>query len=322
MSDDKIVKTIRGYQRKIKCIDGLDSLMGIAIMIAFAVFVFLFVYMVALSYKPIYFGMIMAFFVVLLMLFWVVGKQVDRLQKKMKQFIGEHVVKYIIAERITIQEYKPHGCFDRDFLSSSGALPDFSQSYGSDYIKGIYRGKEIIYCDIKLERKGNDGTFIVFKGSVVSLPLGRPLVGKRVRILEKGSKPIDFIENAYINAETKLYRALGIKKGEEQTVTLESVEFNNQFEVKATDEELAFYILTPQFMENIVSADRLAEGRTNICVGSDRVDIAIHNNYDAFEFGNTMKNKKQLEESRARMRADLNKILSVVDEILKKDKLF
>lgn len=92
--------------------------------------------------------------------------------------------------------------------------------------------------------------------------------------------------------------------------------------MKATDEELAFYILTPQFMGNIVSADQLAEGRTNICVGGDRVNIAIHNNYDAFEVSKTMKNTKQLEESRARMRADLNKVLSIVDEILKKDRLF
>lgn len=94
------------------------------------------------------------------------------------------------------------------------------------------------------------------------------------------------------------------------------------FEVKTTDEELAFYILTPQFMESIVNADRLAAGRTNICFAGDRVNIAIHNNYDAFEVGNTMDNTIQLEESRARMCADLNKVLSVVDEILKKDKLF
>lgn len=31
---------------------------------------------------------------------------------------------------------------------------------------------------------------------------------------------------------------------------MESEAFNNRFEVKTTDEGLAFYILTPQFMED------------------------------------------------------------------------
>lgn len=212
MSDDKIVKTIRGYQSKITGFQGLRMLMGIAVMLFPLAFPFLFMYMVVSSYNPVYIGILMAFFVVLLMLFLIVGNYIGRLQKKMKQFIGEHVVKYIIAERITIQEYKPHGCFDRDFLSSSGVLPDFRMSYGSDYIKGIYRGKEIIYSDVKLVTEDDEGTVIDFKGPVVSLSLGRPLGGKRVRILEKASNPIDFIANAYTNAETKLYRALGIKK--------------------------------------------------------------------------------------------------------------
>ncbi|MDE6024021.1 MAG: DUF3137 domain-containing protein [Lachnospiraceae bacterium] len=326
MNDDKIVKTIRDYQSKIKSFSGLHTFMGVIAYVIFPIgllFLIIDITSTALSYKSMY-GIGIAIVVAFCICLFLLVKHIDRLQKKMKQFIGEHVVKHIIAERITIQEYKPNGSFDKDFLYSSGVLPGYSKSYGSDYIKGIYRGKEIIYCDLKLEAQQEDSdgdykTVTVFKGPVVSLALGRSLGDKRVRILEtdKTGRAISSIVNAYTN----FWRAFGVKTME-QTVSLENVGFNNQFEVKTTDEELAFYILTPQFMENIISADRLAEGRTNICFGGDRVNIAIHNNHDAFEVGNTMKNTKQLEDSRARMRADLNKILSVVDEILKKDKLF
>ena len=38
-------------------------------------------------------------------------------------------------------------------------------------------------------------------------------------------------------------------------VEMESDPFNQQFKVITSDDELAFYILTPQFMEHIVAAD-------------------------------------------------------------------
>lgn len=324
MRDDTIVKTIRNYQRRVKGAQGLHTLLGIVVMIIPAVLLFLFVYMVALSYKPIYFGMIIAVVIVLVMLFVFAGKHVERLQKKLKQFVGAHVVKSIIGERIAIQEYKPNGCFDTDFLCSSGVLPGFSKSYGSDYVKGAYREKEITYCDIMLEAQRSDGdggyeTVTVFKGFVIALALGKSLGDKRVRILEltQGGKIVNSIVNAYAN----FWKALGVNL-EEKIVLMESVAFNNQFEVKATDEELAFYILTPHFMESIVRADQLAEGRTNICFSGNKAIIAVHNNYDAFEVGAKLKKENQLQESRERMRADLNKSLLIVDEILKKDRLF
>ena len=41
-------------------------------------------------------------------------------------------------------------------------------------------------------------------------------------------------------------------------VEMESDPFNQQFKVITSDDELAFYILTPQFMEHIVAADEKA----------------------------------------------------------------
>ena len=54
-------------------------------------------------------------------------------------------------------------------------------------------------------------------------------------------------------------------------VEMESDPFNQQFKVITSDDELAFYILTPQFMEHIVAADEKVDGYTKIEFENSRV---------------------------------------------------
>lgn len=327
MSDAKIIKTIHNYQMRIRLLSVFAVIALFTPPVGAAV-----VGTLAANVPDLYIpgnGILWLLAAVACFAFFLVaGRAVDKQKKKLKLFVGEYVIKGIIAEQIDIREYDPNGCYYNNFLRSSGILPAFDKSYGSDYIKGIYKGREITYCDIKLESEydttdseGNSEheTVTVFQGPVISLALGRSLGDKRVRILERRNKRRrkGFMSDLFATAAD----ALGIK-AKESMVSMENEAFNNQFEVKTNDEEFAFYILTPQFMENIVSADKLAEGHTNICFGGDKANIAIHNDYDAFEIGKKLYNKKQLEESRERMRNDLNKVLLIVDEILKKDKLF
>lgn len=331
MSDDKIVKTIHNYQVKLKLLSGILNLMAVLSLLVVIGILFVFLGIMSYGYKPV-FALIPAAAVAFFILMWLIKRSVDRLEGKLKRFTGEYVTKAVIAERIDIREYAPTGCFNDKFLRSSGVLRGFDKSYGSDYIKGIYRGQQITYCDIKLEVENEttdrDGhrrheTVTVFRGPVISLVLGKPLGDKKLRILERTGKrkKEGFLSDLLGSAANAVGDALGIRSNE-NAVLMENEAFNNQFEVKTNDDELAFYILTPQFMEGIVSADKIGAGRTNICFGGDRVNIAVHNNYDAFELGRTLRSKKHLEEARQRMRGDLDRILRIVDEILEKDRLF
>lgn len=332
MKDEAIVKIIHRYQMKVKSLSVLNNLMAFALVVVVP-FVVLFIILNVISgtCKPVH-GLIMAAIVVLVILLRFVTVRLGRLQKKLKQLVGEYVTRGIVAERIDIQKYEPNGCFSRDFMRSSGVLQGYDKSYGSDYIKGIYRGNEIEYCDIKLEVEydttDSDGdrsheTVTVFCGPVISLALGRSLGDKRLRILERRSRrrKKGFLSDLFEAAADTIGNALGIEARESGVMT-ENEAFNNQFDVKTNDEAFAFYILTPQFMESIVSADKMGAGRTNICFAGDRVNIAIHNGADAFEIGSKLYSKKRLEESRQRMRSELNGVLCIVDEILKKERLF
>ncbi len=317
MSDKKIIKTIHRYQIE----SGILAVLSIIIMPIFIIFLGLTCEYV----RGIQFLILVAFCVV----FFIFGIQrVDKINKKLKLFVGENVTKKIIAEKIDIKEYNPNGSMNDNFLDSTGILPRFDRSHGSDYMKGFYKGQDITYCDVTLDiryettdsegRESNE-TVTVFCGPVISLGLGKPLGDKRVRIMERQTKrrKKGFLSDLFNTAVD----VLGIKM-KEQSISLESEAFNNQFDVKTNDDELGFYILTPHFMENIIKADELAEGLTNICFGGNQVIIAINNGSDAFEIEKLIRSKRRLEECRQKMRTDLDKICLIMDEILKKDRLF
>lgn len=252
----------------------------------------------------------------------IISKIQTRIEKNLKCFIGKNIIKEIISEKIEVQAYEANNIISQKSIKAAGITPYYDRISGSDYIKGTYQGKIIEYCDIKMEQEhestDDDGhtstTWVtVFQGPFMRIPLGKELNGY-IKILERKSKrrKVGFIADLINSALNK----------KEMNIELENEAFNNKFQVKTDNEELAFYILTPQFMENIMKADEYANGYTNISFINGAANIAISNGKDAFEIKKTMYSKKRLEESRANMRRDLDNFLSIVDEILQKDRLF
>ena len=113
-----------------------------------------------------------------------------------------------------------------------------------------------------------------------------------------------------------------ISRHEQNKVEMESDPFPQQFKVITSDDELAFYILTPQFMEHIVAADEKVDGYTKIEFENSRVTLALNNGKNSFELTKTLWSKSRLDETRLRFRYELNSILSIVDEMLTKENLF
>lgn len=245
---------------------------------------------------------------------------------QMKEFIGQSLVRDILAERIAISQYSPNQYFNRDFLEHCGILPHYDRSRGSDYICGTYRGVLITYCDLHLEVEhestdsdGNTTTsyYTVFRGPVINLALRQPVNGYvRIRERKTPRKQKGFF-SGIVNGAADLFNI------DRSTVETENAQFNQQFKVDASDPQLAFYVLTPQFMEHIVQADTIVNGYTNIEFNQGIVTLALNNGTDAFELGKIKKNNEHfLEDARNRFRYELNTILSIIDEILTKENLF
>jgi hypothetical protein len=194
---------------------------------------------------------------------------------------------------------------------------------GSDYLKGKYKGCEVECCDFevtKLTRKteiDSDGQLTkseeyetLFKGQWMSCQLRKPVPGK-VRVCETASRatlsPLRFIAGE---------RARAIK-GDVET---ENTAFNEKFQI-LDDGHSALLILTPHFMEYVLSTDSKAHGRTRRCFSGDRVHIAVHNRKDLFE----VKKKKELNNIPAlkeRIQGELKYLTDILDELFQNDNLF
>ena len=256
-----------------------------------------------------------------------INKANKKLKTTLKSLLGKYIIKDVLAEKIDIDEYSPSKFINTNFIKNCMILPNYDRVNGSDYISGKYKGINFTYCDLLLERevekKDNDGHthtkyVTVFQGPLMLLKLGRS-IDCYVRIKErKNTRKSKGVLTSIFNGAADL---LGIKH-DTDIIETENEAFNNQFEVKTNNDEMAFYILTPQFMESIMRADEIAEGYTNIEFKNSDVTITLNNGKDAFEVKKTISSKRSLEKCRENFRAELSSILSIVDEILTKENLF
>ena len=248
------------------------------------------------------------------------GKETGKLETKIKELVGQYIVKGVLAEKIDIVEYSPNRYINEKFVKKCSILPNYNKIHGSDYLSGNYRGRKFTYCDLLLEwqtkERDSDGhrrtrTTTEFQGQVMKMEIGKDIEGfVQIRERKNPRKSHGFLANL-----------LGIG-ADHKSIETENVAFNNQFEIKTSDEQLAFYILTPQFMESVMRLDELAEGYTNIEFRGTSVVVTLNNGKDSFEVKKTLGSQRRIEKYRQSFREELTMIFSVFDEVLTKENLF
>lgn len=265
--------------------------------------------------------------IIFILLAILVSKLFDKQKVILKKLLGEHIIKDVLAEKVNIREYLPDGHIKSQFVDRCKILPGYDRLKGSDYIFGSYKGVAFTYCDLFLEKEyetqDDDGHkytkyFTVFQGQVFTIALNQDMDGY-VRIRErKNPRKTNSIFSGFLDA---LAESVGLKDSG-NVVETENVAFHNQFEVKTSNDEMAFYILTPQFMESILRLDESAGGYTNIEFSGSQVTIALNNGRDSFEVKKIIRNQKRLNGYRDVFRKELDMMLLIIDEILTKKRLF
>jgi hypothetical protein len=108
-------------------------------------------------------------------------------------------------------------------------------------------------------------------------------------------------------------------KKSQANVQTENEEFNKKFNIKTDDESTAFNILTPRFMEFILTAEEIIKGKKHLCFKGSQVFIVIETGKDSLEPGREAKDVMQL---RARIQDEMAYIKSIIDELLLNKHLF
>jgi hypothetical protein len=226
-------------------------------------------------------------------------------------------------------EYNAKGSIDHRTIRSADLIEGWDDSFnttieftGSDYFKGKYKGCEVECCDFHVTKittkteTDSDGKSRereeyerLFKGQWMICKLRKP-VPSMVRIREAVDRatlsPLRLIAGDQVRV-----------KGDVET---ENTAFNEKFQILGNGHS-ALLILTPHFMEHILSTDSKANGRTMLCFSGDRVHIAIHNGKDLFE----VKRKKELKNTpalKARIQGELKYLTDILDELFQNDNLF
>jgi hypothetical protein len=229
-------------------------------------------------------------------------------RSRMKRLVSANITRDALSEVFEDCRYTHGAHLPGSDVSAAGLIPDWDEIYGSDLVEGRYKGRRIRFSDIKLvdvKRRiltGKNGRDkykrnTVFKGQWLVCELERELPAP-VRVSEK---------------------TFGLFTGKGDVET-ESAVFNDKFRIQTSDSHLAFYILTPHFMEFILAADARADARIFLSFCGSQVHIALHNNRDSFEL--TGKKTDNIPALRSAMKMDVEYMLRIMDELFQNDYLF
>ncbi|NBX65784.1 MAG: DUF3137 domain-containing protein [Proteobacteria bacterium] len=156
-------------------------------------------------------------------------------------------------------------------LQSSDIIPSFDREKTDDYVRGIYKGVPLEMVEAELTQTRGSGkdrrTVTVFKGLLVVMGAHKNFKGKTLVKQDHG------LMNWAVNGFCGLER-----------VKLEDPEFEKQFEVFASDQVEARYLLTTSFMERLKKLAGIFNAKWVQCsFYSSRLLIMIPMDKDYFE---------------------------------------
>jgi len=221
-----------------------------------------------------------------------------------KVFKTKHLKPYI-EKKYPTYKYEPKQGLSREFVNSLGMYKTPDRFRSEDMLLGTFKDVKFTSSDVVLEerrvRHTKNGTQVYyvpyFTGRIFAFDFNKKIVGKV--LVSEGHK------TTFFNKLSK--------------VSLESIDFNKQFNTYATDQESAFYILTPQFMEALLKIERNNPGSITMLFTEGKYYIGINSNRDTFELSLWHKVNEETVKSFIK---DLTIFEEIVDELKIDRKIF
>lgn len=205
--------------------------------------------------------------------------------------------------------FHAHG---RDLCASfddTGILHSHNERKYEDGFWGDYQGVELAFEEVKLIKvtRTNKGTRrnTVFDGVAVMLSMNKRFNGHTV-IKEDLGGAFNWVRD---------------KTSELEAVRLEDPQFEDRFEVYSSDQVEARYLLTPAFMERMLSvAEAFDRARMRACFRDDRLYMLIPYRKDLFEAASLHKTVLETESLRTVLR-QIQELRGIVDALKLNERL-
>jgi hypothetical protein len=187
-----------------------------------------------------------------------------KLQTAASQFKDE-LMTQVLGEFFTRVAHDKHKGLSLVDVMTSELLAKPDRFYSNDLIVGEYKGVDFKLSDVTLQRVTSNGKTTTvttyFRGPVMIFDFHKETDGKL--IVQETMRGELF---------TKYKR-----------IKLESVAFNKTFHTYSTKDQLAFYILTPHFMERLLRLEDEVDGNFYFSFIDGKMYVALYNNKDLFE---------------------------------------
>lgn len=211
---------------------------------------------------------------------------IAKADKKIAKVSVPMVLKNIYGED---SSYNPYSGIDRPVVNESNIIR-MGNRYSSDgLIKASYEGVNFVVSNILSQNETSSGksthTDTYFQGIFAIFPFNKK-INSSVEIREDEA---GFGTSLYFSSK--------------DIIDMEDIEFNEQFNVYATDKEAAFYVITPQLIEVFKEIKKRIPGNLIFCIRGNQMIIAINNGFNKFQYSKSGKNME-------------NYLKAVVDELL------
>lgn len=216
-------------------------------------------------------------FFIIAIIGFILLRKYGQFHNKNKAQYDRLIIEKAVRELLPGASIQPEMFVNADQLYRLGVVPFFNNTKGSYLLQYSKNGQLCSLSNLTLEyeTKSEDTvgqTRTVFDGQAYILAYKSRIPG-HVRIM-----------STYKTSVTRQERLAGYRKlaDNEHKIELENQLFNESFDVYATDEESAFYVLTPYVMEQLLMM-RKRYGYFGMAVNGNEIAIALNSGYRLFE---------------------------------------
>lgn len=174
-----------------------------------------------------------------------------------------YVIESAISDKVEDLVYEPYCGLPRGVYNSVHITKDGDYYDSKDLITAKYHNIYFVQSNLKIENQGNNQSYVYFYGKWIVIDYPKKFSGT-VTIMDKNYP-------------------YGVKKDKEsEKIELENPDFNNMFNIRADNSELAYYLLTPQLMEKLIVIKQNLKGKLALCFKDGYLHIGINDGVNSF----------------------------------------
>lgn len=201
----------------------------------------------------------------------------------------------------------------KEVLRSTGMMRTGDIYHSNDLVHAKYKDVQFSQADIHIQETytdsdGNTQYVTIFKGRWMVFEFPRPFTF-RLQVVQR-----------WFNAAKKAKKDKELKRKIKRIET-ESVTFNKKFKVYAEDDYEAYYILDPNFINQIENLSEATNGKLMLCFIDNKLHVAIYDNKDVFEAPSVFKAIDEQAETE-KINHEIKTITNYVDFLKLDRKLF